>query len=289
MARRAGQDLEVVGCAEPLILPRRLPRVVGEAVVGDQQGAGQRLADQPPCDHRHVVEGVEVAGVQPSRELVEVSLRVLRRHLAEGALHGPLQLGPDRLDRIGAFALFADVDAVPVVHGPVLAVEAAVGAGLVGVDRRVVHRVALDEALKRRRVRLHHDLRPDLAGLAVADPRDGGLADGAAARPQLLVRVLVLLQAADVGLVNLDSLIAFKGRQVADGAGLADAVRHEPSRLVADSEGAPELHRGDAVQVDGEFVDRGGPLHERQLGILHDRCGSDREALAAVLAHMRHR
>ena len=104
-ARRAGQDLEVVRCAEPLILPSRLPRVVGEAVVGNQQVAGKRLADRPLCDHRHVVERVEVAGVQPSGELVEVSLGVLRRHLAEGSLHGPLQLGPGRFDGAGALSV----------------------------------------------------------------------------------------------------------------------------------------------------------------------------------------
>ena len=200
---------------------------------------GRRLPTGPPCDHRHVVQCVEVAGVQPSRELVEIPLGVLRRHRADGFLHGPLQLGPDRFDGVGAFALFADVEARSVVARRVRAVDAAVGAGLVGVDRRVVHRVALDEALKRRRIGLHHDPGPDLAGLAVADPRDGDLADGAAARPKLLVGVLVLLKPADVGLVGFDSLVAFQWRQVAGGAGLAYAVRHEPRRLVADSEGAP--------------------------------------------------
>lgn len=44
-ARRAGRDLEVVGGTEPLILPLRPSCVVGEAVVGDQQVAGQRIAD----------------------------------------------------------------------------------------------------------------------------------------------------------------------------------------------------------------------------------------------------
>ena len=70
--------------------------------------------------------------------------------------------------------------------------------------------------------------------------------------------MLVALQSADVGLVRFDPLRPLERRQVADGAGLADAVRHEPSRLVADSERAAQLHRGDPVKVDGELVDRGG-------------------------------
>lgn len=45
--RRAGQDLEVVGCVVPLTVPLWLPRLVGEAVVGDQQGAGIDLPTSP--------------------------------------------------------------------------------------------------------------------------------------------------------------------------------------------------------------------------------------------------
>ena len=65
--------------------PSRLPRVVGEAVVGDQRVAGQGLARQPLGDHCHVDGRVEVANVQLSGEIVEIFLGVLRRHLSEGA------------------------------------------------------------------------------------------------------------------------------------------------------------------------------------------------------------
>ena len=119
MARRPGHDLEVVERTNPLVPPLRPSRGVGAAVFGDQLVAGKALADYPLRKKCHVVQGVEVANGQPPGELGEIPLDVLQRHLAEHPDIRPLHIGPHRLERVDALAILPEVEAHPVVDGPV--------------------------------------------------------------------------------------------------------------------------------------------------------------------------
>lgn len=74
---------------------------------------------------------------------------------------------------------------------------------------------------------------------------------------------------ADIGFVGLDDLV----RRAAEGAaglvhGGADAMAHEPGRLVGDAEHAVDLMGADPLLGRGEKVGRQKPLEQRHLGAL---------------------
>ena len=103
--------------------------------------------------------------------------------------------------------------------------QGAVSRVLVSVDRRLAGGPLLDERHEGSNVGGRHDGGADAARSAVLDARYRGLACGAAALVEALVRVLVPLLAADVGLVCLD-WASERGLLVTPR--LADTVRQVP-------------------------------------------------------------
>ena len=67
----------------------------------DQILIQQPFAPHVPKDTPHLVEGVPGADVVPTREVVDVTLEVLRAELVEGADIAPFEQGPERLDPVG--------------------------------------------------------------------------------------------------------------------------------------------------------------------------------------------
>jgi hypothetical protein len=65
---------------------------------------------------------------------------------------------------------------------------------------------------------------------------------------------------------------------------VADAVEHEPRRLLGHCKGTPEFVRRDAVLAVGDEPDSGKPLVEAERGILEDRPDLEGEQLFAPLA-----
>jgi len=95
---------------------------------------------------------------------------------------------------------------------------------------------------------------------------------------------------APIGLVGFNDLAASAHRFI--GAGfhrLADAVRHEPSRLVRDADGAVQLMGAHALLGGAKQVRRQHPLMERNLGILKDRADRNGELATAVATEVKAR
>ena len=105
----------------------------------------------------------------------------------------------------------------------------AIGAVVVSVDLRSGLGTTAHEALERRLVRLLDDRRGNPPAAAVVSAGNNGFADAAAPELLALAAVLVLLQAADVGFIDLDGAreAARSGLQA-----LADAMGQVPGGLV---------------------------------------------------------
>ena len=110
--------------------------------------------------------------------------------------------------------------------------------GLVGVDGRPGGRLTDDESMQGPPVSGLYYAGADALGGAVPDAGDNGLADVAPAGAELLPRVLVLLQAAHVGLVYLDGAGEWRGIADAHRPCLAEAMEHEPSGGLLHADGA---------------------------------------------------
>ena len=110
----------------------------------------------------------------------------------------------------------------------------------VRVDHRLRRRAVGDEALERVGVRVRDDGRADALGLPVLDADHCSLTDRPTARVETPTAVLVLLLAADEGLIGFDRTRERGGELVRPG--LTDAVEHEPRGLLRHAEIAVELH-----------------------------------------------
>ena len=78
-----------------------------------------------------MLDGVLVVAVLAGRHLVGLAGMVLRRPLAEDGFARQLQIRPESLGPVVPLAVVAEILARAVVHRQMLAVDAAVDAGLV--------------------------------------------------------------------------------------------------------------------------------------------------------------
>ena len=182
-----------------------------------------------------------------------------------------VDLPPDVLDRV--------------VNGLVLEVpvEPVVGGKGVGIDGGAGSHVGPDTGLQGGLAAVLDHGRPDFP-VALAEPDHGRLVLAPGARdlagPDFLVHVPGL--ATNEGFVHLNGAVellkgARRHRQ-------PDAVDHEPSRLLRDSEGPGHLVRRDAVLGVGDEPDGCHPLVEAERGILEDGPYLEGELLLAGLA-----
>src|SRR5579872_380095 len=108
--------------------------------------------------------------------------------------------------------------------------------------------------------------------------------DGVGLYPPALIRVNPCGRS-DIGFVALDNLTLATERAGAVIAhGLANAVRHEPSRAISDLERAMELMRAKALLGTGVEAEAQEPLVQRDMTALEHRADADGEFLAAVPA-----
>lgn len=206
--------------------------------------------------------------------LVNVGVQMLDAHVVVGADHGALEQAPDALHGVRV-----NVAAYPFLYGViddlvprVLVTDALVADPLIGVDGfGVVSNNVLKERVERVAVVALPDPEPD-STIAGDSAEDHVLADlvSAADSPAL---------AAVPGLVSLND----PGQLVALVLHRApDAVAEVPRRFVAaDLEHPLDLVGADALLGLDHQVDGGEPLPQGELGVLKDRPGQDREALAA--------
>src|ERR1700722_6035833 len=102
--------------------------------------------------------------------------------------------------------------------------------------------------------------------------------------PACAVHVLDL--PADEGFVYFDlaAIPAHLQEQSLGFQGSAETVKHEPCRLLSDSQSAVNLHAGDAILAVAEHPKSGHPLIHAQRRILEDRSDLERELLIASTA-----
>ncbi len=212
-------------------------------------------------------------------------------HADVGALEAALEEGPEVLHAVRVDVVADVLDGV--VHELVLVVlgQAAVAAVGVRVEGRAGRNVLADLGVKDGLRGGVDDSGADLAalvlGAALQDAHDDRLAGAARALDLLLalVRVHVLRQPADVGLVGLDLAVDLHALRLEQRAGLhgeADAVEHEPRRLLRDPDGAVDLVGGHAVLAVGDHPDRDEPLVQAERAVLEDRPDLGGELAAGV-------
>ena len=113
----------------------------------------------------HLLNGVAFADVMPVGEFLDVSIKVLRRHLVIRALMPSLEHRPKGFHAIGV-GLAPDIFGDRMLDGFVIR-QALIGAGIVRVDSRAGLRVFANEAVKRGAVGMLNNLRRYALGLAI--------------------------------------------------------------------------------------------------------------------------
>ena len=123
-------------------------------------------------------------------------------------------------------------------------VQTVVDLGRIGVDLRLRARGVPDHLLGAGAIGALDRLGDDRVGLPILEADDRGLAHGSAAGTQLLVPVLVILLAAQMGFVGFHRSVQ---RVPRGGERLADAMPEEPSGFLRDPEHLGELDAGDSL------------------------------------------
>src|SRR5208282_613288 len=169
--------------------------------------------------------------VQAERKLIHVAMQVLLGNLVIDAVHSALEHSPDAFDAVRAHAVLG-VDSRRVIDG-FMAKEQTVKADISGCfvrkERGTHFNVGMDSRLQSRHVR---SLNRHRYGASTAFPEsyDGGLADAATSRLELLVFVLVALFSSDETFVHFDDAAQLV-KVIARAARLAQTLQHEPSGL----------------------------------------------------------
>ena len=253
-------------------------RLVDESFVG-QALPGNSVNEAVEPLHRMTLY---VALIQAERELVNVAAKVFLAGVMidtdQSALH----------DREHAFHavrghVIADIFAIAMVDGFVIeeqSAKAAVNASLIGVQRSASGDVLVNFGVQGRHVGVIYSHRLH-AALALTHRDNGGLTDRAATGFKLLGLVLVLLDSADVGFVNLDD--ALELFEIA-AAGFPQAMQNKPRRLLRDADLLRQLQAGYALAGRHKQIHRVNPLVQRNVAALENRAGADGEIFLALVA-----
>src|SRR4051812_48703703 len=251
----------------------------------DQRLVGKTLAGSPGDEAIEPGQRVQfdVALVQPERELVNVAVQVLWAGMMVDADDAAFEDREDALDAVGRHAVANEL-ASAVIDGLVIEEqtgEATVSGELVSVQRRANRDVLVNGPVNGFLIRVGDRLGLHLAAGPLAHTQNGSLADRAAPCVQLLCLVLVRLDTADIGFVNLDDT----GQLLEFGAAsLTQPVQHEPCRLLRDADLLRQLQAADPLPRRDEQVHRIDPFVQRDMRPLHHRPGANREVLLALAA-----
>ncbi len=202
---------------------------------------------------------------------------MLFAHLVVNAVIAAFEQGPERFNAV-RMHVAPDVFAVAMVHNRMAnALDATVGAVLVGVERRTLGDGFTDGLLQAVTVSAGNHGGADFA-IAGLGPKDDCLAHSTPARVHPLAGVLILFFAADVGFVGLNAPVKLPLVLV---VGLADAMGHKPRRFLRDAKVLGELNRGNTLARCGKQIDRHKPLTEGQFAFAKDGVRADCEVLLA--------
>lgn len=233
---------------------------------------------------------VRLASVESEHLLVKVGVEMEGARGDVRPFERPLQARPKVLD---AVRMDATLDVLNrMVNEGVNVVEVdfpnAVRAKRVGKQERTRKHVRANLGQQGRRLVIRDDHRP---GAALTF---GTAHDHTEHRSLTLERAVLhpaesefgrhggVLATANVGFVRLD--LAREGLGVTVLHGLADAVEHEPGRLLGDAQGAPEFMGRRTVLGVRQEPDRREPLGERDGAVLKDRPDLDGKLPLAIFA-----
>ena len=255
----------------------------------DQFPVGEPLLDHPVNRHADEIQRANLRSVVAERELVHIAVQVLGAHVVIDAVVAALQQRPEAFDAVSV-GFVADVLTYRVVDALVretLAGKTIVATMHVRHDSCTFGCIGGDESLKGGASR---PLRRYSAHLTVliADTNNSGFAYCATPSVQLLVRVLVLLFAADIGFINL-GVIAHVVVALIFQPRFTDALSKKPSCFLGDAKFAGHLSTGDTLAGTGKHVDRQQPLEQGKAAFSQNRACAHAEMLATVLAAVGHR
>ena len=175
---------------------------------------------------------LDVAFIEPERELINVAVQMLRADMVERAVNAALKNGKDAFDAVCRHVVADELGCAVVDRFMGEAGEATIGRKFIGMDRRAGFDMLADFIVDYVVVGCL-DWHGARAPAPLAHSEDGRLADRAAPGVQLLVRVLVGFFPADIGFVNLDDS-AQLFELVA--ASLAEPPENEPSGFLCDAD-----------------------------------------------------
>src|SRR3954447_11141965 len=219
---------------------RSLPPPSAASGFSADPSCDQRLVCQPlaGCSGDEAVQPgqcvqLDVAFVQPERELVNVAAQMLRAGMMIDAENAALHDREDALDAVGCHVAAhelssAVIDRLVIEEQPG---EATVSGELVSVQSRANLDALVDCPVNGFLIGVGDRLCLYLATVAFAHPENGRLADRAAPRVQLFLLVLVGLDPADIGFVYFDDA----GQLLEFGpARLTQPMQQKPCRLLRD-------------------------------------------------------
>ena len=155
---------------------------------------------------------------------------------------------------------------------------------LIGVDARTPANIFKNLVLQCLALRIGNDHRPDLAAVPSPHPHDNGFLIAVLISDATL-GVHIAGLASDVGLIDLHRIFGvaaeFSRPRLHH---LADAVEHEPSRLLGDSDGTGHFVAGNPILAIGEHPEGSHPLVETDRAILENRPYLEGELLLAGVA-----
>lgn len=252
----------------------------------DQRLVGQALASNAVNEAAKPVQRVtgHVAVIEPERELIDVAADVFWAGVVVDADQAPLKHREHGLNAVRSHAI-ANIFAFAMVDGRMVEKQTtyvAVRASLIRVQRRADRNVLNNGVLNGLRIgagKLDCLGAPALAALFHAE--HCGLANCAATGFQLFVLVLVGLDPAHIGFVNLDQ--ALQHRHVA-AACFPEPMQDEPCGLLRDANFLGELHRRYSLARRHEQIHRVNPLVQGNVAPLKDCAGAHRKVLTALIA-----
>jgi hypothetical protein len=158
--------------------------------------------------------------------------------------------------------------------------DSCICSGLVGMQDRSDFHMPMNFGLDGSRVRVRNR-RCDGPAASLAHPKNRGLADSAAAGLEFLMFVLVGLDTADECFINFDDPAKLLDVWT---TGFPDAMQHEPSRCLPDSNLFRQLQTRDALAGREKQIHRIEPLVQGNVASLEYRAGSHREIFLALIA-----
>ena len=224
-----------------------------------------------------------LAVVVPERLLIEVAKQMKRFDAHISTVDTSLQQRPEVFEAVGVNATVDVLDGVIYDLMRVLPGQSLIGEKEICVEGRTGLNMLLHFGLERILLPVRNDGRDNLTP-ALKNAHDGYLVTGTATSDAALALgdVHVASLAADERLIGFDLTGELDGGIVVERH--ADAVQHEPCRLLSDAECAGNFARADAVLAVAENPVSAHPLIEAQGGVLKDRSDLEGELLFAALA-----